>query len=191
MTTSGTTKPRPQRRRLLSDHERELWITATRAITPLRPAAAPERVREPVETVPTAPALGSIRQPARPLPGPKDLAPFDRRLRQRLARGVIKVDASIDLHGLTLSKAHTTLTGFLTRARTSGARVVLVITGKGRSRGTAGVLRQHVPVWLKSAGLREHVLAFAAAHSGHGGEGALYVRLRRVPAAVDHLSPIG
>jgi DNA-nicking Smr family endonuclease len=182
MRVGASGKPRPRRPRLLSDHERELWSLVTRAIEPLEGAARPDlRAATPdVSELAEPSASGVLARPppAAPLPA-KDLAPFDRRLKQRLARGVLKVDGSIDLHGLTLKKAHAALTAFLTRARARNARVLLVITGKGSSRGAPGVLREQVPLWLKSATMREHVLAIAPAGVGHGGAGALYVRLRR------------
>jgi len=192
---SGT--PRKRRSRPLSDHERELWGVVTRAIKPLKPkrrvklptpAQAPAEVNAAVEPAdPVAPARPA---PGRRTPGnvegraAKPFAPFDRRLKQRLARGIVDIDARIDLHGMTQAAAHDALRGFLRRARTDGARIVLVITGKGfrpgpTAGGERGVLRRQVPLWLKSAAMRECVLAFEPAHSGHGGEGALYVRIRR------------
>jgi DNA-nicking Smr family endonuclease len=88
----------------------------------------------------------------------------------------------VDLHGLTLAEAHDLLARFLRAASAQGARVVLVITGKGGPAGPErerGVLRRQVPLWLKAPVLRDLVIGFAAAHGSHGGEGALYVRLRR------------
>ena len=108
---------------------------------------------------------------------------LDRRLKQRLGRGLIAIDARIDLHGLTQAEAFGQLSAFLRRARRDGARTVLVITGKGGMGDgdgpPRGVLRRQVPLWLSATGLREGVIAFAPAHAEHGGSGALYVRLRR------------
>jgi DNA-nicking Smr family endonuclease len=182
MRVGATGKPRPRRPRQLSDHERELWTLVTRAIEPLEARARPDvgaaAADESELAEQSASAVLARPPPSAPLPA-RDLAPFDRRLKQRLARGILKVDGSIDLHGLTLSKAHAALTAFLTRARARNARVLLVITGKGGSRGAPGVLREQVPLWLKSVALRESVLAIEPADVGHGGAGALYVRLRR------------
>ena len=105
--------------------------------------------------------------------------PIDRRLRQRLARGRIEIDARIDLHGRTQSEAHAALLRFLRRAQSDGRRTVLVITGKGTAEGGRGVLNRQVPLWLALPEFRTYVLAVEAAHVAHGGEGALYVRLRR------------
>jgi DNA-nicking Smr family endonuclease len=107
---------------------------------------------------------------------------LERRDKQRLVRGTQTIDARIDLHGRTQSEAHAALLGFLRRAQAQGARFVLVITGKGGgpgSSGERGVLKRHVPLWLRLPEFRLLVLAIEDAHVAHGGEGALYVRVRR------------
>src|SRR5262249_10842066 len=111
-------------RRALTPGERELWSSVTRSIAPLR-RARPVRV-EPDEPAPAAapappPPAPEIRMPARPREKPA-LAPLDRRLKQRLARGREAIDASIDLHGLTQAEAHAALTHFLRRASVGDAR---------------------------------------------------------------------
>jgi DNA-nicking Smr family endonuclease len=104
-------------------------------------------------------------------------------MRQKLARGSEPIDARIDLHGMTQADAHAALTHFLRGAQHDGARVVLVITGKGARNADPhaerGVLRRMVPHWLESAALRPYVVGFESAGAGHGREGALYVRVRR------------
>jgi DNA-nicking Smr family endonuclease len=115
--------------------------------------------------------------------------PLDRRLLTALKRGHVAIDGVIDLHGLRQDEAHRRLIGFLRRAQADGARTVLVITGKGAagagsSTGHAfgderGVLRRVAPHWLRLPDLRPVVMGFEAASLHHGGEGALYVRLRR------------
>ena len=106
-----------------------------------------------------------------------------RRLKQRVARGREAIDARLDLHGYTQTEAHAELFRFLQRAQASGARMVLVVTGKGTGRGSdqreRGVLKRQVPMWLSLPQFRSLVVGFEDAHLGHGGEGALYVRLRR------------
>ena len=67
---------------------------------------------------------------------------------------------------------------FLRTARERDARLVLVITGKGRG-GEMGVLRRQVPQWLGLPEFRDLVVGFEDAAITHGGEGALYVRVRR------------
>jgi DNA-nicking Smr family endonuclease len=104
-------------------------------------------------------------------------------MRSKLARGTESIDDRIDLHGMTQADAHAALGHFLRRAQARGARVVLVITGKGARADDAfaerGILKRQVPHWLESAALRTLVIGFESAGPGHGGSGALYVRLRR------------
>jgi DNA-nicking Smr family endonuclease len=99
-------------------------------------------------------------------------------MKRGVARGKQAIDARLDLHGLTQSEAHAALLRFLRNAHRRDARLVLVITGKGRG-GEPGVLRRQVPQWLGLPEFRSLVLGFEDAHVTHGGEGALYVRLRR------------
>jgi DNA-nicking Smr family endonuclease len=118
------------------------------------------------------------------VPRPPALAPIDDRTRRRLVRGAMAIDERLDLHGLTQDAAHSALRRFLVTARDRGARVVLVITGKGRPGASfemheRGVLRRSVPHWLADPSLRDVVVGFEEAHLAHGGAGAIYVRLRR------------
>jgi DNA-nicking Smr family endonuclease len=101
-------------------------------------------------------------------------AGIDGRTQRRLFRGDVPLDRRLDLHGLTAARAESRLTQFIERAARDGCRCVLVITGKG-----AGILRGHVPDWLKRQPLSPHVLALAEARPHDGGCGALYVLLRR------------
>jgi DNA-nicking Smr family endonuclease len=136
----------------------------------------------------TAKSLAIMRAAvaARPKPLPP-LVPLDRRLRQKLARGAQKIDARLDLHGHTQSQAHAALKHFLRATQAKGASVALIITGKGKkelaiggddARGE-GVLKRAVPLWLKLPEFRDYVIGLEQASIGHGGEGALYVRLRK------------
>jgi DNA-nicking Smr family endonuclease len=185
--SSDDRKPGRRSRRALTADEHELWSRVTRAVAPLgrtRPQreAEPEGIEpEPVKRAPPSPVMPASRTPP-PLRAPA-LAPFDRRLKQRLARGREAIDGTIDLHGLTQAQAHAALVRFLRAARAGDARMVLVITGKGaRNEDFAagrGVLRRQVPLWLNSNELRDYVIGFDAAHAAHGGDGALYVRVRR------------
>lgn len=180
------------RRRMLSYEERVLWATFTKTIEPLRIAATPApdegddgeaHVAKPVRQVarpkkaahvaPPKPA-GSPLAPPLALP----LTPLGRRMKQRVARGKEAIDGRLDLHGYTQNEAHAALLRFLRNARARDARLVLVITGKGRG-GEPGVLRRQVPQWLSLPEFRSLVIGFEDAHITHGGEGALYVRVRR------------
>ena len=112
-----------------------------------------------------------------PVSAPSPQPHLDRPTHGKIAKGHLSIEARIDLHGMTQGEAHGTLLSFLHRAHASGLRHVLVITGKGRSGD--GVLRRAVPGWLSTAPFRGIVGAHASAARQHGGEGALYVRLRR------------
>jgi DNA-nicking Smr family endonuclease len=177
------------RRRVLSYEERVLWTTITKSIAPLReplpnvaedardsepaaPPRAPVRVEKSAPLVPAAPAKTA----------PPPLSPLGRKMKQRVARGKEGIDARLDLHGLTQAEAHSALLRFLRTAHTRDARLVLVITGKGgrgEMHGERGVLKRQVPHWLALPEFRDLVIGFEDAHLSHGGEGALYVRVRR------------
>jgi DNA-nicking Smr family endonuclease len=175
-------------RRRVSEEEQALWRAVTRTVSPLRrhrkdAAAAPERAESKQKsTSRPASTPHSVALVQKPVPKPKQpsLAPLDRRSKQKLARGTLAIDARIDLHGRTQAEAHAALLRFLHRAQSSGAKTVLVITGKGGSGdGGRGVLKRQVPMWLALPEFRGLVVGFGAAAIGHGGEGALYVRVRR------------
>lgn len=126
--------------------------------------------------------------PATPTTPP--LADFEHRHRRKLARNVEAIDARLDLHGMRQREAHGALRAFLFASAARGHRYVLVITGKGvraeieRTRDFTqeerGVLRRLVPQWLAEPEFRAIVLSYTAASVRHGGEGALYVRLRKL-----------
>lgn len=172
-----------KRHRGLSPEERVLWTAVTRTIAPMR-EAAPVKYEERqglAAARPAAPAVrsASIPQPIsekKPLP---PLASLGRRAKQRVARGKEPIDGRLDLHGLTQREAHATLLRFLSAASSRGARLVLVITGKGAGQSERGILRRQVPHWLGLPEFRAWVVGFEEAHIAHGGEGALYVRIRR------------
>lgn len=111
---------------------------------------------------------------------------MDKKAYGRMTRGKLKPEGRIDLHGMTLEQAHPALIGFVTRSYAEGKRLVLVITGKGKSKHDdgpipvrRGVLKHQVPQWLQMAPLRSVVLQVREAHLKHGGSGAYYVYLRR------------
>ncbi|WP_319637554.1 Smr/MutS family protein [Roseitranquillus sediminis] len=128
------------------------------------------------------------------LPASQDLAEelrrsplrMDRKTHTRMTRGRIEPQSRIDLHGMTLARAHPVLVRFILSAQAKGHRLVLVITGKGRdSRDNGpiperrGLLRHQVPEWLWAPPLDSAVQQIAPAHRRHGGSGAYYVWLRR------------
>jgi len=152
-------------------------------------ARAPGSARQRPEAKPISVANG--RSKAVPQPGN-----VDGRAVHRLGSGRSGVDARIDLHGMRQREAHSALRVFLFRSVAKGHRMVLVITGKGSGQRQLdgetgfdsfinegavgrGVLRRNVPLWLAEPDLRAIVVGFTVAHIRHGGEGALYVQLRR------------
>lgn len=167
------------------------------------PVTDPNRPREPQILRPTGPTRrhGAPGHPsmihvkhheradglAPAVPAPPSLVRLDHKTKRRLVRGSVPIDERLDLHGYTEAAAHSLLRGFLVTARARGARVVLVITGKGQGpgkeralgSGDRGILRRAVPHWLSDPTLRDVVLGFEEAHLAHGGAGAIYVRLRR------------
>lgn len=182
-----------RRGKFLSEAELALWRQVARTVKPL-PGRAPV---EPESPQPVADATASEQQPVvilpvtspRPSrPAQPPLAPLERRLRTQLRRGQQSVEAVIDLHGLRQDEAHAALRGFLRLQQMRGAKLVLVVTGKGGAGEFGfgeerGVLRRNVPHWLRLPDLRSLVLGFDEAEQRHGGAGALYVRLRRVREA--------
>jgi DNA-nicking Smr family endonuclease len=175
-------KPRASGPRRLSVSELRLWRSVTESVV-RRIGAAP--LADVAEEHPASGASASVdeapRQTASDLPkkAPPPLAPLETRLRQRLARGRVAVEDTLDLHGYRQDQAHRVLRDFLMRAQARGAKLVLVVTGKGRTAAEPGVLRRAVPLWLEAADLRSVVVGFGEATATHGGAGALYVRLRR------------
>jgi DNA-nicking Smr family endonuclease len=187
--------PVSRRKRVLNEEELELWHSIAKQTRPLRKkvrvakphAAEPEPFAKKVATSakpehPAHPAhlVKIIRPDVRPSPPP--LAPLGRRERSQLSRGRKDIDARLDLHGMTQIRAHRALLNFLQRANHEGMTFVLVITGKGRTVGPEserGVLRRQVPEWLGLPEFRTLVVGYEEASISHGGEGALYVRVRR------------
>jgi DNA-nicking Smr family endonuclease len=187
----------PRGRRPLTADEEHLWSLVVRTVRPLwlgkRPATDVRHkkaggrhgmrpVADRVTPAPPPPARPRGGVSPRRTPGVPALSPFLRKEKQKLARGNAPIDARIDLHGMTQAEAHGALRKLLHRSQASGAKFVLVITGKGAptsSRGDRGVLRRQVPMWLALPEFRRYVLGFDVADTDHGGEGALYVRLRK------------
>ena len=177
----------------LSPEEKLLWSQAMRDAKALprgkRPAqkARPEK---PAAAQATPGQTSPSARPAAPPPAARKTntpppltagaaADIDRRTAERLKRGQMPVEASLDLHGHTQAEAHGELSAFLAAAHAAGRRCVLVVTGKGARRTGGGVLRAEVPKWLNEPANRARIVAFAGARPQHGGGGALYVLLRR------------
>jgi DNA-nicking Smr family endonuclease len=187
-------------KRRITEDEAALWHMVAKTAQPLRRRRKPEPSRTIEASEP--PTAKQKRPAARPQPMAPSKPPvlpqptrapelahgaaigIDKRQAERFRRGKTPIEGRIDLHGRTQQEAHDDLHDFLSRAHAAGKRCVLVITGKGVTGShsdyrRAGVLKANVPRWLNEPGLRRHILAFDYAEPQHGGEGALYVLLKR------------
>ncbi len=212
------------KKRRLSPEDAALWSRVAETATPLKKRdMRPEASAKTTRAAPVQPPKPKVRptppmdraeapaKPARPLPritldlASRGVAPasrgpisgIDRRTSERIRKGAKTPDARIDLHGMTADRAHGALTRFVMQGVANGARLLLVITGKGgdktiRTPGhyagedaafmprREGVLKREVPRWLREPPIAGHVVGVFQAHPRHGGEGALYVYLKRV-----------
>lgn len=176
-----------RRKRSLTPEELQQWQEVSSAIRPL-PRVESHRPK-PVHAVKIT-AADPVH--AQWFTHTAPLAALEKRLKQKLLRGRIQVDAKLDLHGFYQDQAQDRMIDFLIEAQRRQNRIVLIVTGKGSvapaSGGSdfhfgeprTGVLRRLVPQWLRAAELRGLVIGFEEAGPGHGGSGALYVRIRRV-----------
>lgn len=151
----------------------------------------------PIPEAPVGPGL-SHKPQARAVP---QLSEFERKSARRIRSGRTEIEARIDLHGMRQAEAHSALRAFLFSCHARDKRWVLVITGKGGGQKSAddgenrwswnngahdrGVLRRNVPRWLAEPELRSIVVSYCEAAIRHGGEGALYVQLRRRHRSAD------
>jgi DNA-nicking Smr family endonuclease len=163
------------RKRSVTDDERKLFAAAFR------------------ETIPLAPAKRAVAEPkARARSGKP--GGLDGNTAEKLRKGELKPQASLDLHGMTESVAHRALATFLRGAASRGLRLVIVVTGKGvraaasdepfdleRETSRRGVLKTMTPRWLREPDLAPFIAETRSAHRSHGGDGALYVYLRKAP----------
>lgn len=172
--------------------ELSLWHKVAETVTPLpdRPALPPA---EPLPSLAKPKLVAKMDKGDRPAPRPVPtvkakpkapletgrLADLDRRTGDRFRRGRMEIDDTLDLHGMTQERAHSVLRRFLLQAHGRGLRCLLVVTGKGRAGPGSGVLRRAVPLWLNDADIRPIIVAVTPAQQHHGGQGALYVLLRR------------
>ena len=168
----------------LTDEDDELWSHYTKSIRPLHPkksVKSPERAA-PKKKPPAQPRdLKTQSQKTAPLPSRQMI---DGATSRKLRRGKLPVDGRIDLHGMRQNDAFAALSRFLHGSYERERRCVLVITGKGRSSARdgyeqPGVLKRKVPEWLQTGSLAPLIVGFETAHVRDGGEGALYVLLRR------------
>ena len=162
----------------LTAAERAAWAHLAKSVTPLGQPRPSKFVRT-VALASSEPPLAAPR--ASSASGPGLDSHWDRRLRA----GAHEPDFTLDLHGLTLDQAHGRLESGLAQARVLGARLVLVVTGKPRPAEAAdrghkrGAIRAKLLDWLAAGPHGDAVAAIRQAHRRHGGDGALYIVLRR------------
>lgn len=186
--------PMPKAPRGLSAEEAALWARVALTVKPLKgrrvvPIAQPKAVAAPAPAA-VAPVVKKVRArvpPPRPAPAPAAPPPpgLDSHWDRRLAKATLEPDFTLDLHGCTLDQAHVRLDMGLGQAKAMGARMVLLITGKPRpaehaDRGEKrGAIRAKVLDWLAAGPHGPDIAAVRGAHRRHGGEGALYLVLRK------------
>lgn len=193
------------RRRDLMPDEAKLWHRVARTVRPYghqkpkqdaelatEPNVIPEVIQKPAPELPhlALKRAKAARQSNSPVSSRAEAKPpmlvSDASGHKKVRRGKLDIDGTIDLHGYRQIDAQTALAGFLVRMRSSGARCVLVVTGKGRAIEAGedyltpqpGVIRRRLPEWLSGQGIRDHVAGYASAHPRHGGSGAYYVLLK-------------
>lgn len=181
-------------RRDRARHEAAAIRVQGNAALPAAPAApelSPKAGGKQKSAQPAPSPIAKHRRPE-PVKSPPPLARYNERERRKLARDAELIDARLDLHGMRQREAHGALKRFLLGCLSRGDRHVLVITGKGApgdsgvsaahfSAQERGVLRRLVPQWLAESDLRGLLVSYTAASARHGGDGALYVRLRKAP----------
>lgn len=169
-------------RRPLRPDELKVWVAVAKTVEPGPGRVVPDLPEEPPSPAapPTPKAIQP--QPAKPRPRrPAQSAPeaIEPKRRRRLVRERDEIDARLDLHGFDQDRARLVLHAFVRRAWENGSRAVLVITGKGDYGD--GILRRRTPEWLAEPDIRPMVAGLSPAHRRHGGEGALYVALKKRP----------
>lgn len=195
-------------KRRLSPEERRLWAQVARTVerragvpapeappaeapappppppaNPVKAAARAAAEREQAEQM--ARALAQLAAGVRHSPAPRAHGraarhapdPLEPRRLRRISRERDPIEARIDLHGMTQFEAEDRLKAFIRSCFAQGMRAVLVVTGKGYSGD--GIIRRRAPEWLAARELREMVAGVSSAARRHGGEGALYVALKR------------
>lgn len=194
----------------LNEEDRAIWQQVSETVEPYhqRPER-PKRASKPAGLKPQAPLFKNHKKPLSQKPAtavsftplPPSMPVFapnpgvDKRMKRKLGRGQMEIDARLDLHGKTKAQAHRILKSFISNAQARGHRTVLVITGKG-GEGLArhtlhshdvvhtpertGILMREVPQWLNEPDFANMVVGYQPAHPKHGGGGALYIRIRRI-----------
>ena len=179
--------------RRLSPDEAALWRRVAGSVRALRPHQPLDVTKGPATAVVVRDKSEPPRDPmprrvvvaerARP-PEPQNT--LDGTWDKKIGAGRLIPDRTIDLHGYNLAAAHHRLDLGLDDAIRSGARVLLLITGRAPRAGTSridlplrGIIRESVGDWLAASRHAGAIAAVRGAHPRHGGAGALYIVLRR------------
>lgn len=170
-------------KRPLRADELQDWAQVARTIELLPGRVVPEIPEARAAPVPRTAPGQAVPLPSAGRPGPKPVVPPDPiepKRHKRIIRARDPIEARLDLHGLDYDRARAALHDFLRRAHANGMRAVLVITGKGRE--GEGLLKRYAPEWLNEPAVRPMIAGVSAADRRHGGEGALYIALKRKTA---------
>ena len=194
-------------RKHLDGDDHDVWSHTAQSVEPLKKAKgrhhpAADRMIEAAPRILTKPSIEPAKAkhatkvpPAKVVPArsaPPPIADFDRKKARKIRSGQVDIEARIDLHGMRQDEAHAALIRFLHRCQSKEQHWVLMITGKGKIadrdpdvpfdmtvRRERGVLKRNVPRWLDEPELRPLVVSYTTAAIQHGGEGALYIHLRK------------
>lgn len=179
--------------RRLNPEEREIWAKLARSVNPLAGKAHPAMPEEGAQAAEASSSKAPGRTAASPAQAPAGKPPnrapvpvLDSTWERRIATGAIIPEMTVDLHGHTLHTAHQRLNQSLAMAVATGVRVLLVVTGNPRPAATGpvgekarGAIRAEIGDWLALSGHADAIASVRTAHPRHGGNGALYVILRR------------
>ncbi|WHO39929.1 Smr/MutS family protein [Sphingobium sp. AP49] len=173
-------------RRTLTSDEQALWGALTRTVRPIRPGlsrpALPAATNRPIAETRLTPA------PPKPMPVTVPRSPaavLDNGWERRIRSGNIAPDMAIDLHGHSLASAHSRLNQALATAFSRDVRVLLIVTGKppkassGGEKARRGAIRGEIGHWLETSPHADRIASVRVAHPRHGGDGAIYLILRR------------
>jgi DNA-nicking Smr family endonuclease len=174
----------------LTAEESEVWEKLAATVTPLHPSRPVKSVAVPAKAEPVKTAAKTTKAaPPRPKPAPPKPAPpqqgLDSHWDRRLKAGTLLPELTLDLHGHNLDMAYDRLMSGIAQARAMGVRTVLLVTGKPRPVEAAdraekrGAIRAKVLDWLAASSHHSAIAAVRRAHQRHGGDGALYIVLRR------------
>ncbi|NVD44882.1 Smr/MutS family protein [Qipengyuania atrilutea] len=177
----------------LTSEEAEAWRKLAATVEPMagkKLAEAPKIAATPAPPVKPAPMkvpVKAAREQASAPAKPRSIAPgnLDSHWERKLKSGGIEPDFTLDLHGHGLDAAYHRLDSGLAQARAMGARIVLLIAGKSRPVEAAdraerrGAIRAKLLDWLAAGQHADAIAAIRKAHRRHGGEGALYLIIRR------------